>query len=74
MQSRLGPIKIAASFAVGHGRPSLSLQVPWSGLGAVPVEAKIDRLFLLVSPKTEEERGSGVATEVRRLEQAGHEN
>ena len=40
------------------------LQVPWSSLGAVPVEAKLDRLFLLASPKTEEERGEGVCTEV----------
>ena len=47
------------------------LQVPWSSLGTVPVEAKIDRLYLLASPKTEEERGKGVRREVR-LGQAGH--
>jgi vacuolar protein sorting-associated protein 13A/C len=43
---------------------SLTLKVPWSSLGTVPVEAKIDRLYLLASPKTEEERGKGVKTEV----------
>ncbi|KAL4858517.1 Vacuolar protein sorting-associated protein 13C [Chlorella vulgaris] len=42
---------------------SLTLKVPWSSLGTVPVEAKIDRLYLLASPKTEEERGKGVKTE-----------
>jgi vacuolar protein sorting-associated protein 13A/C len=42
---------------------SLTLKVPWSSLGTVPVEAKIDRLYLLASPKTEEERGKGVRKE-----------
>ena len=32
------------------------LQVPWSSLGRVPVEVKIDRLYLLATPKTDEQR------------------
>jgi vacuolar protein sorting-associated protein 13A/C len=43
---------------------SLTLKVPWSSLGTVPVEVKIDRLYLLASPKSEEERGKGVKGEV----------
>ncbi|EFN57975.1 hypothetical protein CHLNCDRAFT_13140, partial [Chlorella variabilis] len=31
---------------------SLTLKVPWSSLGTVPVEVKIDRLYLLASPKS----------------------
>ncbi|KAL4443584.1 hypothetical protein ABPG75_011321 [Micractinium tetrahymenae] len=42
---------------------SLTLKVPWSSLGAVPVEVKVDRLFLLASPKSEAERGRGVQSE-----------
>ena len=43
----------------------LTLKVPWSSLGTVPVEARVDRLYLLAAPKSEEERGSGVRSEVR---------
>lgn len=40
-------------------------QVPWSSLGTVPVEVSVDRLYLLASPKADEERGRGVRREVR---------
>ena len=56
------PKPLPSLTAIHH--PLIPLQVPWSSLGTVPVEAKIDRLYLLASPKTEEERGKGVRKEV----------
>jgi vacuolar protein sorting-associated protein 13A/C len=41
---------------------SLTLKVPWNNLGRTPVVASIDRLYLLVAPKSEEERMGGVST------------
>lgn len=42
---------------------SLTLKVPWSALGRVPVEVSVDRLFLLATPRPEEERTRGATTE-----------
>eukprot|EP00887_Chlorella_sp_A99_P001951 scaffold18.g1951.t1 len=39
------------------------MQVPWSALGRVPVEVSVDRLFLLATPRPEEERTRGATTE-----------
>ena len=58
---------------VGHNpMPPVSLaasclppaQVPWSSLGRVPVEVKMDRLYVLVGPRPDTQRGKGVVSPV----------
>ena len=40
------------------------MQVPWAALGRVPVEVRMDRLYVLASPKSDAERGKGIACPV----------
>ncbi len=44
---------------------TLTLKVPWSALGKVPVEVQMDRLYILASPAPEREHSKGVDDPVR---------